>query len=130
MPTGTEQAMKVLLVEDDPAYRYLLETELQHSGLLVRAAEDTLKALSLFENEPDIRHVIVDLRMPESVPNGLAFARMARFKRRGTKVALISGVPELLTVAEADEFGGVLAKSDDIAALVGRIRQLLDVDAP
>lgn len=128
MPFTGSPSPKALLVEDDASYRYLLTTALQRSGLVVSAAADTMEALSLFETNADLRQVIVDLRMPESFPNGLSFARMARFKRRGTKVVLISGVPELLTAVETDEFGGVLAKDDDIAALVRSIRQRLDLD--
>jgi hypothetical protein len=52
---------------------------------------------------------------------------MARFKRKDTKIVLISGVQELLAVEDAAEFGGVLGKDDGLSALAGKIRQRLDL---
>jgi hypothetical protein len=54
---------------------------------------------------------------------------MAKYKRKDTKIVLISGVQELLTVGEAAEFGGVLAKDDGLPVLASKIRQRLDLAA-
>jgi ActR/RegA family two-component response regulator len=128
MPGDAKPLRKLLLVEDDAAYRYLLANALRRADLTVLDAADTLQALTLFEADPDIRHMVVDLRILGVVPNGLSFARMARFRRRGTKVALISGVPELLSVVDDAEFGEVLAKSDDVAGLAGALHRVLGLD--
>ena len=129
MRLGTKKAIKVLLIDDDPTYRKLLGTALQREYIDVVEVNDTLAALPLFENDADIVHAIVDLRMPLNKPNGISFARMAKYKRKATKVALISGVPELLAADDAAEFGGVLAKDDGLSVLAGKIRQRLDLAA-
>ena len=129
MNFGAKKSTKVLLIDDDATYRTLLDAALQHDNVTIIGIKDTLLALPLFENDADILHVIVDLRMPLSKPNGISFARMAKFKRKGTKVALISGEQELLTVEDAAEFGGVLAKDDGLPALVSKIRQRLELAA-
>ena len=129
MNYGAKKSTKVLLVDDDPTYRTLLDHALQQEGVTIIGMKDTLLALSLFESDADILHMIVDLRMPLSKPNGISFARMAKFKRKGIKVALISGEQELLSVEDAAEFGGVLAKDDGLPALVSKIRQRLDLAA-
>jgi DNA-binding NtrC family response regulator len=133
MSSSGEKPTKVLLVDDDPTYRQLLKNALHQPGLVVITAHETMDALSLFESNSDILHVIVDLRMPLSKPNGLSFARMADFKRAGTKVILISGEPELLAADllftfEAEKFGDVLAKDDGLPALVAKIRQRFDLN--
>ena len=66
--------------------------------------------------------MVVDLRIPLGILNGISFARIVRFKRRATKVILISGERELLTVQDAAEFGGVLDKDAGLNTLVTRIR--------
>ncbi len=119
---------KLLLVDDDMTYRTLLEDALRRAGFEVIAVGSTMQALSVFEDDPDIRHVVVDLRMPLNNPNGLSFARMAKHKRTGTEVVLFSGTPallspELLTTVETQQFGDVLGKDDGIPVLVAKIRQ-------
>ena len=129
MNLGAAKSTKVLLIDDDLTYLNLLKIALQHEDVTIIGIKDTLLALPLFENDADILHVIVDLRMPLGKPNGISFARMAKFKRNDTKVALISGERELLNAQDAAEFGGVLAKDDGLRALVGKIRHRLGIAA-
>lgn len=129
MRFGAKKSSKILLIDDDQIYRDLLGNALQREEVVVLRVSDTLAALTLFENDSDILHVIVDLRMPLNKPNGISFARMAKFKRWATRFVLISGEPELLAVEDATEFGGVLAKDDGLPALVSKIRQRLDLPA-
>ena len=82
MRFGSKKLTKILLIDDDLAFRNVLDDALQHEGIVVLGANDTLAALPLFENDANIRHVIVELRMPINKPNGISFARMARFKRK------------------------------------------------
>ena len=120
---------KILLIEDDKTYRGLLKDALQKEGVVIISVKDTLAALSIFENDAEIRNVVVDLRMPLGPPNGISFARMARFKRHAIKVVLVSGERELLTVQDAAEFGGVLDKDAGLRTLAARIRERLDLAA-
>lgn len=129
MSRGAKKYTKVLLIDDDQTYRNLLDNALKHEGVVVIGVKDTLEALHVFENDTEIIRTIVELHMPLGRPNGISFARMAKFKRKDIKVVLISGVRELLTVEDAAEFGGVLDKDDGLAVLASKIRQRLDLAA-
>ncbi len=56
--------MKVLIAEDSPATRLLLESVLQNLGYTVISAEDGLEAWDILCRDPEIRFIITDLMMP------------------------------------------------------------------
>jgi putative two-component system response regulator len=55
---------KILLVDDDPAQRMLLNMCLQQGDYTVIEAGDGVEAYRILEKEPDIRLVVTDLDMP------------------------------------------------------------------
>jgi putative two-component system response regulator len=59
-----ETHQKILLVDDDPAQRTLLNMCLQQLDCTVVEAENGREAFRILEKEPDIRLVITDLNMP------------------------------------------------------------------
>ncbi len=59
---------KILLVDDDPAQRMLLNMCLEQGDFSVVEASNGVEAFELLEREPDIRLVVTDLDMP--VMNG------------------------------------------------------------
>ena len=68
-------ARRVLLVEDDPSFRGVIEVALSHAGFAVSAAENGEVALSFARsNPPDI--VVLDSHLP--VLDGLGFVRAYR----------------------------------------------------
>jgi two-component SAPR family response regulator len=54
-----------------------------------------MSALNVLDSDRQIDFIIADIIMPEGQPNGLAFARIARMKRLGIKVAFITGYTNL-----------------------------------
>ncbi len=65
-------AKNILVIEDDPSVRLLLEKSLAAKGFEVRSAEDGLSALTLLESyTPDL--MIVDVMMPRL--DGITFVR-------------------------------------------------------
>ena len=94
--TGGAGAMKtLLLVEDDEALGYTLSRQLQAAGYDVMLANSSMSALNVLDSDRQIDFVIADTIMPKGQPNGLAFARIARMKRLGIKVAFITGYTNL-----------------------------------
>jgi signal transduction histidine kinase/CheY-like chemotaxis protein len=122
---GTQSQNKsVLVVDDDPNIRSLLNQELTEQGYTVRLAEDGRKALTLIREEiPGL--VILDVMMPEM--NGFDVAAVLKNDPATMHIPII-----ILSIVEDKERGfrlGVdryLTKPIDTASLFHEIDTLLD----
>jgi CheY-like chemotaxis protein len=75
----------VLVVDDDRAWRVILETDLQMLGYRVAVAEDAVEALeSAAANPPDV--AIIDLMLPEPMDGRALFAEL---QARGMTVPVV-----------------------------------------
>lgn len=114
----------MLIVEDDPLFRKVLETRLQGWGYQVTAIENGTKAWELLQNEvtPDL--LILDWMMPGI--DGLELCRRIRARQadRYQYILLISGKDEKHEVVEGFDAGAddYLTKPFDIGELHARIR--------
>ena len=96
----------VLLVEDDPAIRRLVEEALIDRGLEVRAAPDDRTAQRVLEREaPHIGVLIADVHLGASA-NGFDVAQRARRLNPRIEVVYITG--RALDVDRFGVHGGVL----------------------
>jgi signal transduction histidine kinase/DNA-binding response OmpR family regulator len=114
----------VLVVDDDPNIRSLLQQELTEAGYKVRMAEDGRKALTLIREEiPGL--VILDVMMPEM--NGFDVAAVLKNDPATMDIPII-----ILSILEDKERGfrlGVdryLTKPIDTASLFHEVDTLLD----
>jgi signal transduction histidine kinase/CheY-like chemotaxis protein len=114
----------VLVVDDDPNIRSLLQQELTEAGYTVRLAEDGRKALALIREEiPGL--VILDVMMPEM--NGFDVAAVLKNDPATMDIPII-----ILSIVEDKERGfrlGVdryLTKPIDTASLFHEVDALLD----
>jgi signal transduction histidine kinase/DNA-binding response OmpR family regulator len=114
----------VLVVDDDPNIRSLLQQELTEAGYAVRLAEDGRKALTLIREEtPGL--VILDVMMPEM--NGFDVAAVLKNDPATMDIPII-----ILSIVEDKERGfrlGVdryLTKPIDTANLFHEVDALLD----
>ncbi len=114
----------VLVVDDDPNIRSLLQQELTEAGYTVRLAEDGRKALTLIREEiPGL--VILDVMMPEM--NGFDVAAVLKNDPVTMDIPII-----ILSIVEDKERGfrlGVdryLTKPIDTASLFHEVDTLLD----
>ena len=115
--------MRLLVAEDDPGLRSVLERALSRDGYVVDAVENGTRALAHLRSY-DYDAAIVDWRMPGS--SGVDVVRAAR--RLGTRVPII-----MLTARDttADRVEGLDAGADDylvkpfeLAELLARVRAL------
>ncbi|HVX19941.1 MAG TPA: response regulator transcription factor [Acidimicrobiales bacterium] len=115
--------MRVLVAEDDPGLRSVLERGLRRSGYVVDAVPDGDRAL-LYLRSYDYEVAVLDWRMPGQ--SGLDVVREVR--RRGSKVPVL-----MLTARDttADRVQGLDGGADDylvkpfeFAELLARIRAL------
>jgi len=114
----------VLVVDDDPNIRSLLQQELTEAGYVVRLAEDGRKALALIREEtPGL--IILDVMMPEM--NGFDVAAVLKNDPATMEIPII-----ILSIVEDKERGfrlGVdryLTKPIDTASLFHEVDALLD----
>ncbi|MBV8958766.1 MAG: response regulator transcription factor [Actinobacteria bacterium] len=130
---GPARPPRVLVVEDDPDVRYIVEVALQQTGYAVSveaSGANLQRVAAVFR--PDL--AILDVNFPNG-PDGLTMARQLRD---------VSSVPILFLTAAAsleDRLAGFQAGADDylvkpfaIAELLARVRALLlrsgRLDAP
>lgn len=112
----------ILVVDDEPVIRNLMQRVLSLSGFVAIAAGPAAEALDLLtEAEADM--LVTDLRMP--VMDGLELARQVRLKLPRIPVLLVSGY-----ALEAVEGCGhsYLEKPFSAAQLVSKVRQTLAAD--
>lgn len=80
----------VLVAEDEPFIRSVVERVLQGSGYVVLAAEDGMRALQIAQAHVGPLHVLLtDLKMPEL--DGVSLAKRLRHIRPDVRVILMSG---------------------------------------
>lgn len=74
--SATFEGMKILVVEDTPSNRLLIQTYLSKSGAKLLFTDNGAEAVELIEANPDIDLVIMDIRLPKL--NGLMATREIR----------------------------------------------------
>ena len=99
---------KILIVDDDPAIREILSTQLSRLSFLTAAAADGKEAVGLFKSEkPDL--VLMDMMMP--ILDGLAAcAQIRALEKKGTRVPIL-----FLTARDTrhDQISSALSGGDD-----------------
>ena len=83
-------ATVVLLAEDEPAIRKLVDGLLREAGYQVMVAVDGQDALARARQHPGAIHLLLtNVKMPKL--NGVDLAQQLRLARPGTKVLIMSG---------------------------------------
>jgi two-component system, cell cycle sensor histidine kinase and response regulator CckA len=124
--TGDET---VLVCEDDPSVRVLLQTMLRDSGYDVLSTSGPMEALELAAGHPDPIHVLVtDVVMPQL--SGPQLVQRLLPLRPGVRILFLSGYsPDTIRGQGLPEDSAFLQKPFDAVSLVQRIRALLDTPA-
>jgi DNA-binding NtrC family response regulator len=88
-PTAFEESMaKILVIDDEPGIRSLLDTLLSRKGFGVVLADGGQKGLALFRRErPDV--VVLDLKMPEM--DGVTVLQQIRRLNPDQPVIILTG---------------------------------------
>jgi len=108
--------LKILIVDDDPGIRELIELYLQEQGLLVDSVEDAVTMDAwLAQNQADI--IVLDLMLPGE--DGLSIARRLR-TQSSVGILMLSARAE-----EIDRIIGLEVGADDYLAKPFNPRELL-----
>jgi DNA-binding NtrC family response regulator len=129
-------AARILIVDDSPATREVLDRNLRAEGHEVVSAANVAAAMAILNQGP-IDLVITDMRMPGA--DGMELVRNVRDHHRGTGVIMVTGFATVGGAVSAMR-GGVddyLPKpfSDEelrhaVAAALDKVRQRREIDAP
>lgn len=112
-------AGRILIVDDDDAYRYATAKMLSDAGFEVADAHDYRGALDVLEDKKPLALLLIDVVIPGV--NGFALARMARMRHLGLKVIYVSG----FDIPTDEAVGPVLRKPIDGDTLLNEIRAVL-----
>ena len=114
----------VLVVEDDPAIRRLVEWTLQDEGLAVDGIADGAEAMRyLASHRPAL--VVLDVMLPRADGYQVATALRA-FHGPGTPILVLTAAEDARDAARRVGADGHLAKPFDLSQLIARVRELLD----
>ncbi len=121
--TGLSQigeANRLLLVDDSPFYRNLLQPLLQVAGYDVTCVESADEALELCANGEDFDVIVSDIQMPGM--NGFEFAEKVRKDTRWSGVPLVAlsaySTPRDVARGRSAGFTDYVAKTDRDALLI------------
>jgi PAS domain S-box-containing protein len=131
-PSGDEvpasgRGKTILVVEDQPEVRDVIEMYLDSLDYRVLTAADGAAARELLKSEERIDLLLTDMMMPNGV-DGLDLARQARRLRQGLKIVVISGYRRDIDDCDGRPSGLTFLKkpfrqaelTDAIAAALGR----------
>ncbi|HBF34112.1 TPA: two-component system response regulator [Candidatus Sumerlaeota bacterium] len=126
MPTDNSTPL-LLVVDDDAGQRSLLTTFLNTQGFKVQAASSALEALHALKQQPEIRMMISDVRMPGMT--GLEALRELRQRQHNLPVLLVTAYADIRDAVDAMRDGAVnyLEKPIDLDELLTSVRNALGI---
>jgi DNA-binding NtrC family response regulator len=129
----TRKAPHILIVDDDPGQRSLLNSFLSSQGFETTPVSSGEQALEILgQPDVDISMMISDVRMPGI--SGLETLRRARKKHAHLPILLVTAYPEIREAVGAMRDGALnyLSKPIDLDELLASVRRTtgLAVDAP
>ena len=117
--------MRVLVIDDEPGYRELLERQLVRLGCAVDTASDGVEGVAR-ATESDYNLAIVDLTMPRL--GGLDVLEQLKKTKPRLPVVLITGFASVETAVYAMRHGAadVVLKPFDLDPFLARVKKLLE----
>ena len=121
---------KILVVDDDPQIRELLQTRLESGGYAVVTAADGEDALATLESGGGADLIITDLRMP--LVDGLEFLRRLVKRKTYPPVIFLTAYGSVPEAVEAMKLGAYdfLEKPYSGADLMDMVKQALESGTP
>jgi two-component system response regulator HydG len=123
--TISDRSVKLLVVDDSPDTRELLERNLSSQGYIVLTAADVAQALNIL-GKIQIDIVITDLKLPGV--SGLDLVRHVRENLKDTEVVMITGYPSVEGAVAAVKSGAeeYLAKPFTKEELIATVRRVME----
>ena len=104
MTTTPATTPNILIAEDDPHCRELIQISLEERGHTVAVAGDGIEALEMLENTPSVAVVITDILLPGK--EGIGLIRAIRGAFSHIRIVAITGSPHFESIFTlARDFG-------------------------
>ncbi len=116
-----QQGATVLVVDDEPTIRMVIQQALREYGYATLEAEDGVQALRILQSAQRVDLLVTDVGLPGGV-NGRQLADAGRTLRRGLPVLFITGYAEHAVLGRGQMEPGfhVMIKPFELAELVRR----------
>ena len=115
----------VHVVEDDPAYLYVVQQALKNTGHTITYHTSSYSAWDAVAAGVPMDLLLTDLRFQNGEPNGLALAFHARAKNPDIGILLMTSDDDLLDQMEKD-LGAVFSKSKPLDRLGAAVEERLN----
>jgi len=117
---------KILAIEDDPDVLALYKSYLQRRGYSVLSASGAVEGMSLLQDNPDTRLILLDLNLPGM--SGEEWIAWYLQQGRQTPVVVASGKGDILTITKGNNVTAALTKPFHMEELQELIEVLLAED--
>ncbi|BDT60463.1 histidine kinase [Massilia varians] len=126
LPASAGQGETIVLIEDEPALREIVEEVLREAGYRVLTAHDGPTGLQILNSDTRVDLLVTDVGLPGGL-NGRQVADAARLQRPGLKVLFVTGYADTAAVGNGRLAPGmeVITKPFEIGALAYKIRALI-----
>jgi DNA-binding NtrC family response regulator len=115
---------RLMVVEDDEAFAYLVERQLRAAGHEVTLFPDWRGVLETLEGDEGIDVLVTDLRLPPGTPHGVSLGHMARLRRPLLKIVYMTAFADVL-VEVREEVPDIVLKGLDGRAVVLAVEAIL-----
>ena len=122
----TAEGQTILVVDDEPTIRHLIDEVLDEAGYTVIGAADGAAGIKVLQSGAQIELLITDVGLPNGM-NGRQVADAARMLRPGLKVLFITGYAENAAVGNGHLEPGMelLTKPFSMDALTTKVGEML-----
>lgn len=117
---------KILAIEDDPDVLNLYKSYLQRRGYSVLSASGAVEGMSLLQDNPDTRLILLDLNLPGM--SGEEWIAWYLQQGKQTPVVVASGKGDILTITKGNNVTAALTKPFHMEELQELIEVLLAED--
>lgn len=113
-------SLRILVIDDDEACRYLLERDLKAAGHEVVLQHDWTKVMDLLDGAEPFDVMVTDMRLPPGTPNGVSLAQMARKRRPHMRILFMTAFADLMAEAPS-RIGPVFLKGDGFDPIIAAL---------
>ena len=126
LESRTSKNSKILAIEDDPEVLSLYKSYLQKRGYEVLSAAGAVEGMTLLNDNPDTRLILLDLNLPGM--SGEEWIHWYSEQGKQTPVVVASGKGDILTITKGNAMTAALTKPFHMEELQELIEVLLAED--
>jgi CheY-like chemotaxis protein len=128
MPAPGNPSATILVVDDDPNVRDVLQHAFALHGYEATAVSTSMEALKLLDAGAEFDLMVIDILMPESTPHGFSLGRMVRYRNPRQRLIYLSGAIDVIPEDELKAaVAPLIAKPVRVAELLDTVQRVLAI---